>query len=41
MRVTAEMSLYPLQGQPLEPPDYSVLELYKRSAAFLRAFSEV
>jgi hypothetical protein len=30
-----------LQGQPLAPPDYSVLELYKRSADFLRAFSAV
>jgi len=30
-----------LQGQPLAPPDYSVLELYKRSAEFLKAFSAV
>lgn len=30
-----------LQGQPLQPPDYSVLELYKRSAEFLTAFRAV
>jgi hypothetical protein len=30
-----------VQGPPLAPPDYSVLEVYKRSADFLKAFSEV
>jgi len=42
--IVAEVGAYganTLQGQPLEPPDYSVLELYKRSAEFLRAFSDV
>jgi len=42
--IVAEVGAYgasTLQGQPLAPPDYSVLELYKRSAEFLRAFSEV
>jgi sugar phosphate isomerase/epimerase len=40
--IVAEVGAYgasTLQGQPLAPPDYSVLELYKRSAEFLRAFS--
>jgi len=42
--IVAEVGAYAvstLQGQPLAPPDYSVLELYKRSADFLKAFSEV
>ncbi len=42
--IVAEVGAYgasTLQGEPLEPPDYSVLELYKRSAEFLRAFSDV
>jgi sugar phosphate isomerase/epimerase len=42
--IVAEVGAYgasTLQGQPLEPPDYSVLELYKRSAEFLRDFSAV
>ena len=42
--IVAEVGAYgaaTLQGQPLTPPDYSVLELYKRSAEFLRAFSAV
>jgi len=42
--IVAEVGAYgasTLQGQPLAPPDYSVLELYKRSAEFLRAFSAV
>jgi sugar phosphate isomerase/epimerase len=42
--IVAEVGAYgasTLDGQPLEPPEYSVLELYKRSAAFLRAFSAV
>jgi len=42
--IVAEVGAYgasTLQGQPLAPPDYSVLELYKRSADFLRAFSAV
>jgi len=42
--IVAEVGAYgasTLEGQPLEPPEYSVLELYKRSAAFLRAFSAV
>jgi len=42
--IVAEVGAYgasTLQGQPLAPPDYSVLELYKRSADFLKAFSAV
>jgi len=42
--IVAEVGAYAvstLQGQPLAPPDYSVLELYKRSADFLKAYSEV
>ncbi len=42
--IVAEVGAYgaaTLQGQPLAPPDYSVLELYKRSAEFLKAFSAV
>jgi sugar phosphate isomerase/epimerase len=42
--IVAEVGAYgasTLEGQPLEPPDYSVLELYKRSAEFLRNFSAV
>jgi len=42
--IVAEVGAYgasTLQGQPLSPPDYSVLELYKRSADFLKAFSAV
>lgn len=42
--IVAEVGAYganTLQGQPLTPPDYSVLELYKRSAEFLRAFKDV
>jgi len=42
--IVAEVGAYgaaTLQGQPLTPPDYSVLELYKRSAEFLKAFSVV
>jgi sugar phosphate isomerase/epimerase len=42
--IVAEVGAYgasTLQGQPLTPPEYSVLELYKRSAEFLRAFSAV
>jgi sugar phosphate isomerase/epimerase len=42
--IVAEVGAYgasTLQGQPLAPPDYSVLELYKRSAEFLRAFTSV
>ena len=42
--IVAEVGAYgasTLEGQPLEPPDYSVMELYKRSAEFLRAFSDV
>ena len=42
--IVAEVGAYgasTLQGQPLAPPDYSVLELYKRSAEFLLAFSAV
>ena len=42
--IVAEVGAYAvstLQGQPLAPPDYSVLELYKRSAEFLKAFSDV
>jgi sugar phosphate isomerase/epimerase len=42
--IVAEVGAYgaaTLQGQPLAPPDYSVLELYKRSAEFLRGFSAV
>ncbi len=42
--IVAEVGAYgasTLEGQPLEPPEYSVLELYKRSAAFLRGFSAV
>src|SRR6185295_2620431 len=42
--IVAEVGAYAvstLQGEPLAPPDYSVLELYKRSADFLKAFSEV
>jgi sugar phosphate isomerase/epimerase len=42
--IVAEVGAYgasTLQGQPLAPPDYSVLELYKRSAEFLQAFSAV
>jgi len=42
--IVAEVGAYganTLQGQPLAPPDYSVLELYKRSAEFLKAYKEV
>ena len=42
--IVAEVGAYgasTLQGQPLAPPDYSVLELYKRSADLLKAFSAV
>jgi len=42
--IVAEVGAYAvstLQGQPLAPPDYSVLEMYKRSADFLKAYSEV
>ena len=42
--IVAEVGAYgaaTLQGQPLTPPDYCVLELYKRSADFLKAFSAV
>ena len=42
--IVAEVGAYgasTLQGQPLAPPDYSVLELYKRSAEFLKAFKDV
>jgi len=42
--IVAEVGAYganTLDGQPLQPPDYSVLELYKRSAEFLKAFSAV
>jgi len=42
--IVAEVGAYgasTLQGQPLAPPDYSVLELYKRSAEYLKAFSAV
>ncbi|MEO7272899.1 MAG: sugar phosphate isomerase/epimerase [Vicinamibacterales bacterium] len=42
--IVAEVGAYgaaTLQGQPLAPPDYSVLELYKRSADYLKAFSAV
>ncbi len=42
--IVAEVGAYganTLQGQPLAPPDYSVLELYKRSAEFLKAFTDV
>ena len=42
--IVAEVGAYgasTLQGQPLDPPDYSVLELYKRSAEFLRGFTAV
>jgi len=42
--IVAEVGAYganTLQGQPLEPPDYSVLELYKQSAEFLKAFNAV
>jgi sugar phosphate isomerase/epimerase len=42
--IVAEVGAYgasTLDGQPLAPPEYSVLELYKRSAEFLKAFKEV
>ena len=42
--IVAEVGAYgasTLRGQRLAPPDYSVLELYKRSAEFLRACSAV
>jgi len=42
--IVAEVGAYgasTLEGQPLTPPDYSVLELYKRSADFLKAFKDV
>lgn len=42
--IVAEVGAYganTLDGQPLAPPDYSVLELYKRSAEYLKAFSAV
>ena len=42
--IVAEVGAYgasTLQGQPLAPPDYSVMELYKRSAEYLKAFSAV
>lgn len=42
--IVAEVGAYgasTLQGQPLAPPDYSVMELYKRSADFLKSFSAV
>jgi len=42
--LVAEVGAYgaaTLQGQPLAPPDYSVLELYKRSAEFLKAYKDV
>ena len=42
--IVAEVGAYgasTLQGQPLAPPDYSVMELYKRSAEFLKAFKDV
>jgi hypothetical protein len=42
--MVAEVGAYgasTLQGQPLATPDFSVRELYKRSAEFLRPFSAV
>ena len=42
--IVAEVGAYganTLDGQPLTPPEYSVLELYKRSAEFLKAFRDV
>jgi len=42
--IVAEVGAYgasTLQGQPLAPPDYSVLELYQRSAEYLKAFAAV
>lgn len=42
--IVAEVGAYAvstLQGQPLDPPAYSVLELYNRSAVFLREFTAV
>ena len=42
--IVAEVGAYgasTLQGQPLTPPDYSVLELYQRSAEYLKAFTAV
>ena len=42
--IVAEVGAYgasTLQGQPLAPPDYSVLELYQRSAEYLKAFTAV
>jgi len=42
--IVAEVGAYgasTLEGQPLAPPEYSVLELYKRSAEFLKAFTGV
>ena len=42
--IVAEVGVYgasTLQGQPLAPPDYSVLELYQRSAEYLKAFTAV
>jgi sugar phosphate isomerase/epimerase len=42
--IVAEVGAYgasTLQGQPLAPPDYSVLELYQRSAAYLKSFTAV
>lgn len=42
--IVAEVGAYvasTLQGQPLATPDFSVLELYKHSAEFLRPFSAV
>ena len=44
LSIVAEVRAYcasTLQGQPLAAPDFSVLELYKRSAEFLRPFSAV
>ena len=42
--IVAEVGAYgasTLQGQPLAPPDYSVLELYQRSGEYLKAFTAV
>jgi sugar phosphate isomerase/epimerase len=42
--IVAEVGAYgasTLQGQPLTPPDYSVLELYRLSAEYLKSFTAV
>ena len=42
--IVAEVGAYgasTLQGQPLAPPDYGVLELYQRSGEYLKAFTAV